>query len=197
MNGAAHRCRVVTLDRHWPMNPVRWVSLMITVSRWSGLEARALREAKRLSVRDFAARLDINDAAVAKWEHRGAVAQLRLQTQQKLDAELAGCSDDARARFERALREAGTSGFPDSIRSADPSITRSAYPYVRGIATPQRSDADGAVETAPLLNALRDLLVAIRSSARLTQEQLALRIGYSRATVAGAESLSRIPAEYF
>jgi transcriptional regulator with XRE-family HTH domain len=170
---------------------------MTTVPRWSGREARALREAKRLSVRDFAARLDINDAAVAKWERRGAAARLRPQTQQKLDAELAGCSDDARVRFERAVGEAGVSGFPHAIRSADQPIIRSARPCVGDDVTPELADADALVETAPLLNALRDLLVAMRSSARLTQKQLGRRIGYSRSTVAGAESLSRVPAESF
>jgi DNA-binding transcriptional regulator YiaG len=170
---------------------------MTTVPRWSGLEARALREAERLSVRAFAVRLDINDSAVSKWERRHADARLRPQTQQKLDAELAACSDDVRARFERTLREAGAPGFQDAVQSASQSIVLSEQHHFGDIVSPHDADADTPVETAPLVGALRDLLVAMRSSARLTQKQLALRIGYSRATVAGAEKLSRIPAESF
>src|SRR5215475_7470646 len=110
---------------------------MTTVPRWSGVEARALREAERLSVRDFAARLDINDAAVSKWEGRGATARLRPQTQQKLDAELLACGGDARARFERGLRDAGIPDFQDGVQSRGQSIALSGHPHVRGIVTPQ------------------------------------------------------------
>jgi DNA-binding transcriptional regulator YiaG len=170
---------------------------MTTVPRWSGLEARALREAERLSVRAFAVRLDINDSAVSKWERRNADARLRPQTQQKLDAELAACSDDVRARFERTLREAEAPGFQDAVQSASQSIVLSEQHHFGDSVSPHDADAGTLVETAPLVGALRDLLVAMRSSARLTQKQLALRIGYSRATVAGAEKLSRIPAESF
>jgi transcriptional regulator with XRE-family HTH domain len=73
------------------------------VLRWSGRKARALREAKRMSVRDFAAHLGVNDAAVSNWERRGELARLRHQTQQMLDVDLARSGDDVRDRFELLL----------------------------------------------------------------------------------------------
>ncbi|MGH3799370.1 MAG: helix-turn-helix domain-containing protein [Pseudonocardiaceae bacterium] len=43
---------------------------MTTVRRWTGLEAKLLREALRLSVRDFAAYLGVGMRTVNKWEAR-------------------------------------------------------------------------------------------------------------------------------
>jgi hypothetical protein len=76
---------------------------MAVVPRWSGREARALREAKRMSVRDFAAHLGVNDAAVSNWERRGDQARLRYQTQQMLDTDLARASGEVRERFDLIL----------------------------------------------------------------------------------------------
>jgi 3-keto-L-gulonate-6-phosphate decarboxylase len=78
------------------------------VARWSGLEARALREAKRMSVREFAAHLGLNDAAVASWERRGALAQLRYETQQLLDVDLAALDEAGLQRFRLILGQSGT-----------------------------------------------------------------------------------------
>lgn len=44
---------------------------MIAVRIWSGLEIRALREARRMSQRDFAAHLGVSERMVAKWESGG------------------------------------------------------------------------------------------------------------------------------
>jgi transcriptional regulator with XRE-family HTH domain len=49
------------------------------------------------------------------------------------------------------------------------------------------SDQDEPDELAPFQQTLADLLAALRTEAHLTQQQVADRIGYSRATVAGAE----------
>ncbi|HEY9473837.1 MAG TPA: hypothetical protein VIS06_08295, partial [Mycobacteriales bacterium] len=73
------------------------------MARWSGLEARALREAKRMSVREFAAHLGVNVGAVSGWEKRGARAQLRYETQQMLDADLAGLDGDDLRRLHLIL----------------------------------------------------------------------------------------------
>jgi len=86
------------------------------VPRWSGREARALREAKRMSVREFAAHLGVNDAAVSSWERRGELARLRYQTQQILDVDLARSDADVRDRFELLLlmskgADSGTAGL--------------------------------------------------------------------------------------
>lgn len=51
----------------------RWVigGGVANVRWWTGSEARALRLAIRMSVREFAAHLGVNDAAVSNWErHR-------------------------------------------------------------------------------------------------------------------------------
>ncbi|MBM0202012.1 orotidine 5'-phosphate decarboxylase [Micromonospora sp. STR1s_5] len=73
------------------------------VARWSGLEARALREAMRMSVREFAAHLGVNVNSVSAWEKRGALAQLRFETQQLLDTALAQLDEDGHRRFQLML----------------------------------------------------------------------------------------------
>lgn len=86
---------------------------MTTVPRWSGREARALREAKRMSLRDFALHLGVNDAAVSRWERRGSLARLRYETQQILDTDLARSSEDVRERFRLLLAgQAASSAAP-------------------------------------------------------------------------------------
>jgi transcriptional regulator with XRE-family HTH domain len=50
---------------------------------------------------------------------------------------------------------------------------------------------------AALFKTLGDLLASLRADARLSQQQLADRIGYSRATIAGAEAASRMPSGSF
>ena len=89
------------------------------VVRWSGREARALREARRMSVRDFAAHLGVNDSAVSSWERRGARAALRYETQQILDTELASCPPEARERFELILEHDRDDPDPDAVAAAD------------------------------------------------------------------------------
>ncbi|GAA0265384.1 transcriptional regulator [Cryptosporangium japonicum] len=76
---------------------------MAQVERWTGREARALREALRMSVRAFAAHLGVNTSAVSNWEKRGPQARLRYQTQEMLDTDLRLASDEARARFHGAV----------------------------------------------------------------------------------------------
>ena len=82
------------------------------VARWSGLEAKALREAERLSIREFAAHLGFNVGAVAAWEKRGADGLLRYETQQVLDTELAGLDENVLRRFKLILGEPGAPAPP-------------------------------------------------------------------------------------
>lgn len=81
------------------------------VARWTGREARALREAKRMSVREFAVHLGVNDAAVSNWERRGTDARLRYETQQILDSDLTQSGAEVNDRFELILRS-DTAGEP-------------------------------------------------------------------------------------
>ncbi|MGH3941218.1 MAG: helix-turn-helix domain-containing protein [Pseudonocardiaceae bacterium] len=44
------------------------MTALTTVPRWSGAEARALREAKRMSIREFAEHLGVSERMISKWE---------------------------------------------------------------------------------------------------------------------------------
>lgn len=76
---------------------------MVTVQRWSGREARLLRDALRMSLRDFAAYLGVSDRTVSNWEGGGTSYQPRAESQAALDTVLGRASDDAKARFAAAL----------------------------------------------------------------------------------------------
>ena len=98
---------------------VRWVasyrrfagdSGVTTIQRWTGREARALREALRMSIRDFAARLGVSERAVSKWEAGGAAKIPRTDSQAMLDTTLETASPDARARFELFITTAASHG---------------------------------------------------------------------------------------
>ena len=62
---------------------------MTTVDRWTGREAKLLRQALRLSVRDFAARLGVGVRTVNKWEARQADITPLPHMQEVLDTALA------------------------------------------------------------------------------------------------------------
>jgi DNA-binding transcriptional regulator YiaG/tetratricopeptide (TPR) repeat protein len=66
---------------------------------WSGRETRLLREAMRLSIRDFAAMLGINERLISKWEAGGSAVHPRPANQQVLDTALAGGDDSVHERF--------------------------------------------------------------------------------------------------
>jgi transcriptional regulator with XRE-family HTH domain len=72
-----------------------------TVPYWSGREVRALREARRMSVREFAAHLGISDRMVSKWEAGGDTIRPRPLNQAALDTSLSMASSDVRNRFTR------------------------------------------------------------------------------------------------
>ncbi|MCX5169723.1 helix-turn-helix domain-containing protein [Streptomyces antibioticus] len=78
---------------------------MATVHHWTGLEARALRLALRLSVRAFAQRLGLAVATVSKWESRLADTAPRPDTQAILDTALGRADAAAHLRFETLLSE--------------------------------------------------------------------------------------------
>jgi transcriptional regulator with XRE-family HTH domain len=77
---------------------------MTTVGRWTGREAKLLREALRLSVRDFAAHLGVGVRTVNKWEARQADITPLPYMQEVLDTALARASDEGKARFAAATR---------------------------------------------------------------------------------------------
>jgi transcriptional regulator with XRE-family HTH domain len=83
------------------------------VVKWTGLEVRLLRQAMRMTVRDFAAYLGVSDRMVSKWEAGGTGLVPRPVNQAALDTCLDRASGDVRARF---------SGWPDPthVSGAEP-----------------------------------------------------------------------------
>ncbi|MFJ4702523.1 helix-turn-helix domain-containing protein [Streptomyces sp. NPDC088768] len=78
---------------------------MATVHHWTGLEAKALRLALRLSVRSFAERLGLAVATVSKWESKLAATEPRPDTQAILDTALGRADSAVHLRFETLLSE--------------------------------------------------------------------------------------------
>jgi transcriptional regulator with XRE-family HTH domain len=76
---------------------------VITIRIWSGREIRALREAKRMSQREFAARLGVSERMVTKWESGGEKMNPRPINQSALDSFLSDASPDIQARFQELL----------------------------------------------------------------------------------------------
>ncbi|MGW5308809.1 helix-turn-helix domain-containing protein [Nocardia thailandica] len=73
------------------------------VGEWTGREARALRDAKRMSIREFAAHLGVHERLVSKWEAGGSRVRPRPVNQAALDTSLARSDDVVRARFATLL----------------------------------------------------------------------------------------------
>ncbi|WP_367044917.1 helix-turn-helix domain-containing protein [Streptomyces sp. Je 1-332] len=78
---------------------------MATVHHWTGLEARALRLALRLSIRSFAQKLGLAVATVSKWESKLADTEPRPDTQAILDTALGRADAAVHLRFETLLSE--------------------------------------------------------------------------------------------
>ncbi|WP_326688406.1 hypothetical protein OIE63_15415 [Streptomyces sp. NBC_01795] len=83
---------------------------MATVHHWTGLEARALRLALRMSVRTFAAHLGVGVRTISKWEKLLSSTEPRQDTQAILDTALARADAAVHLRFETNLSETGRSG---------------------------------------------------------------------------------------
>lgn len=69
------------------------------VPQWSGREVRALREARRMSVREFAKHLGVSDRMVSKWEASGGLINPRPLNQAALDTSLALATQEEKDRF--------------------------------------------------------------------------------------------------
>ncbi|GAA3394425.1 helix-turn-helix domain-containing protein [Cryptosporangium minutisporangium] len=76
---------------------------MTAVTHWTGREARALREALRLSIRDFAGRLGVAARTISNWEAGGTDIRPRPDMQAILDTALARASVAERERFSHLL----------------------------------------------------------------------------------------------
>lgn len=78
-----------------------------TVHRWTGRETKQLREALRMTQRQFAEHLGVSDRAVAKWEAGGAEYVPRPETQALLDTALARASAEEHERFHNRTAYVG------------------------------------------------------------------------------------------
>lgn len=70
---------------------------------WTGHEVRLLREARRMSIREFAVHLGVSDRMVSKWEAGGRSIRPRPINQQALDTSLRQADPDAREWFYAAV----------------------------------------------------------------------------------------------
>ncbi|MCA1605699.1 MAG: helix-turn-helix domain-containing protein [Acidobacteria bacterium] len=104
---------------------------MITVQRWSGTEIRALREAKRMSIREFAAHLGVSNRVISKWEAGAGRIQPRPVNQAALDTSLGQSSADVHTRF--ALLMAGST-TPTATTEPDGHAESAACNQVRRVA---------------------------------------------------------------
>ncbi|MFF4807096.1 DUF5919 domain-containing protein [Micromonospora chersina] len=76
---------------------------MTTVHRWTGLETRALRQALRMSIRDFSAHLGVAERTVSKWEAGQEAVCPRPEMQAALDTALGKSGEDVHDRFRVVL----------------------------------------------------------------------------------------------
>ncbi|MEU5829296.1 DUF5919 domain-containing protein [Micromonospora tulbaghiae] len=78
---------------------------MTTVQKWTGRETRALRQALRMSVRDFSAHLGVAERTVSKWEAAMGAACPRPEMQAALDTAIGTAAEDVRSRFASTQRD--------------------------------------------------------------------------------------------
>lgn len=121
----------------------------MTVRTWTGREARQLREAMRLSQRDFAATLGIAARTVAQWDRVGVGITPRPEFQRILDVALQRAPDDAVRRFENATRHAPAQATPhvptaivasDQLSGLDDVFPTAAHDAVEAASGVWRSD---------------------------------------------------------
>jgi transcriptional regulator with XRE-family HTH domain len=74
----------------------------LTVERWSGHEARLLRLALRMTVREFAERLGVSARTVSSWEAAGITKEPRQVWQLALDTLLEQADPPSQKRFHEA-----------------------------------------------------------------------------------------------
>lgn len=101
---------------------------MVAVSRWTGIEVRALMQAARLTYVDMAHQMGVSDRMIGKWVAAGEDITPRPINQQALDTLLAQASPDARRRFIQATMGLTTIVYDDAdtelVGSATENLTR-------------------------------------------------------------------------
>lgn len=136
---------------------------MATVRRWTGLEAKRLRGALRLSIRDFAAYLGVGIRTVTKWEARQAGITPLPHMQAVLDTVLARASDEAKARFA-AMAHAEAHIDQDSVRPSEPRVRGGLLPVVVNgclVFVPFDADTPAANSLDTLFGELQHVVVGL------------------------------------
>ncbi len=72
---------------------------MPLVTQWTGREVKALREAARMTLLEFAEKLGVSDRIVSRWESDGSESIPRMVNQAALDTLLASSDPDVHGRF--------------------------------------------------------------------------------------------------
>ncbi|WP_324607632.1 SUMF1/EgtB/PvdO family nonheme iron enzyme [Streptomyces sp. NRRL WC-3742] len=122
-----------------------WRAALATVEVWTGVEVKALRQAKRMSIEAFAAHLGISDRMVSKWESRGADITPRPVNQAALDTSLAASGPEAHERFVRLT------GSSDAVLSDQHAETEHALPRQHQITHPGDGKRMALVEAGVFL----------------------------------------------
>ncbi|MGF6882157.1 transcriptional regulator with XRE-family HTH domain [Nocardia sp. GAS34] len=156
------------------------------VRQWSGKEARALRDAKRMSIRDFAAHLGVHERLVSKWEAGGVRVHPRPVNQAALDTSLARSDDVVRARFAAMLDQ--------------PLIDRPAPEFEAHHEDPVRTHYSSDAELLALVDAgaMRgDALAAIseRDLIMAAAHEASEHAGRAESTNVGASTLEQLDAD--
>jgi transcriptional regulator with XRE-family HTH domain len=119
--------------------------MAITINNWTAREIRALREAHRLSMLKFAAKLGVSERMISKWENEGV--NPRAFNQSNLDTFLEASSSEVKARFANILGI--TSSAPDlqesSVQNAKPDEAEPNIPV--GDENQVRHPVDGKLMT--------------------------------------------------
>jgi formylglycine-generating enzyme required for sulfatase activity len=106
-----------------------------TVQRWSGVEVRALREAKRMTIVEFAAHLGVSERMISKWEAGRENIRPRPVNQSALDTVLTRCDPDTQARFAHltgnSLVPEGDDGEPATIGNTQVRHPKDGTPMVK------------------------------------------------------------------
>lgn len=137
---------------------------MTPVVQWTGREVRALRQARRMEVREFAKHLGYSTSTVYHWEDRGTDMVLRQAVQDDLDQDLSGAPADVRHRFEQAL---ATSGVTDAEPAQAAELGTNSATRTMALLPALQDQYAGAITYLPPKDATARLRAFLASSSRV------------------------------
>jgi transcriptional regulator with XRE-family HTH domain len=150
---------------------------MAAVRKWTGRESRALREAMRVSQRDFSELLGVTGRTVSKWESGGTGIVPRPDSQAILDTKFRQVSDEVRTRFYLIL---GVPMEDDKDASAEMAVTEPLPPQGTYPPTSQATSPN-PLEIESLRQEMDEIFRSAVSESSIEEwEKIAIR--YARAT---------------